>query len=264
MSKIIAVIGATGNQGGSVANTFLEDPEWRVRAITRNPASPKAQALASRGAEVVAADMDDKASLARAFAGVHAVYLVSDPISILSAGPDKAAVKPAEGQNLFDWATACEVAQLKNAVDAAAGTASLERLVLSVLPDVKGLSGGKYAHVYHFDSKAKGEAYVRETYPELWAKTSSYVAGNFLSNYLPGGMNPATKVSSIARCRVLTERRMLTVTCRRRTAPCSSIPASRPTRRSPSLPPRRTLAPLSRRSCASRQPAKRSSASASP
>lgn len=56
--KIIAVIGATGAQGGSVANIFLDDEalksEWTVRAVTRDPSSEKAKALASKGAEVVA------------------------------------------------------------------------------------------------------------------------------------------------------------------------------------------------------------------
>jgi uncharacterized protein YbjT (DUF2867 family) len=47
--KLIVILGATGNQGGSVAEVFLQEPEWRVRAVTRNPASAKAQALAARG-----------------------------------------------------------------------------------------------------------------------------------------------------------------------------------------------------------------------
>ena len=56
--KLILILGATGNQGGSVVESFLQDSQWRVRAVTRNTSSTKAKALASRGAEVVQANMD--------------------------------------------------------------------------------------------------------------------------------------------------------------------------------------------------------------
>jgi hypothetical protein len=67
MSKIIAIIGATGAQGGSVATEFLKLDGWKVRAITRNASSDKAKALQSQGAEVVTADCWDEASLVKAF-----------------------------------------------------------------------------------------------------------------------------------------------------------------------------------------------------
>lgn len=73
----IAVVGATGLTGGAVARRLLEDG-WRVRAVTRSPASHKARALASQGADVVGADANDPASLERAFAGVHGVYTVQN------------------------------------------------------------------------------------------------------------------------------------------------------------------------------------------
>jgi uncharacterized protein YbjT (DUF2867 family) len=62
---IIAVVGATGAQGGSVARSLLADPSGRfaVRAITRNPKSDAAQQLARLGAEIVQADIDDQESL---------------------------------------------------------------------------------------------------------------------------------------------------------------------------------------------------------
>lgn len=66
MANIIAITGATGQQGGGVANILLE-AGWRVRAITRNPNSAKAKALASQGAEVISANSDDEESLVRAF-----------------------------------------------------------------------------------------------------------------------------------------------------------------------------------------------------
>jgi uncharacterized protein YbjT (DUF2867 family) len=66
MSKIIAVHGATGNQGGSVIRALL-DTEWKLRAITRNPAGNKGKALAAQGIEVVAADFGDEKSLIEAY-----------------------------------------------------------------------------------------------------------------------------------------------------------------------------------------------------
>src|SRR6478735_5252270 len=59
-TKVIVVLGATGNQGGSVANTFLEKSGWQVRAVTRNTSGANAQALAKRGAQVVSADFDKR------------------------------------------------------------------------------------------------------------------------------------------------------------------------------------------------------------
>lgn len=77
--KTIAVVGATGAQGGGLARAILDDPEggFAVRALTRNPQSPAAQALADRGAEVVAADLSDPASIERAFDGAHGAFCVT-------------------------------------------------------------------------------------------------------------------------------------------------------------------------------------------
>jgi uncharacterized protein YbjT (DUF2867 family) len=67
-TKIIAVTGATGAQGGGVVNVMKKTPGWKVRAVTRNPDSDAAKALAADGSvEVVRADFDDEASLAKAF-----------------------------------------------------------------------------------------------------------------------------------------------------------------------------------------------------
>ncbi len=67
MSKIIAITGGTGAQGGGVANVLLETPGWKVRVVTRNPDSEKAKALAVRGAEIRQANFDDEKSLVAAF-----------------------------------------------------------------------------------------------------------------------------------------------------------------------------------------------------
>ena len=78
--RIIAVLGATGAQGGGVARAILNDPEggYAVRAITRNADSPKAQELAAHGAEIVVADLDDERSLEGAFKGAHGAFCVTN------------------------------------------------------------------------------------------------------------------------------------------------------------------------------------------
>jgi uncharacterized protein YbjT (DUF2867 family) len=78
--KVIAVIGATGAQGGGVARAILADPDggFAVRAVTRDPSKEAAQALAAAGAEVVQADLDDEGSLERAFAGAHGAFCVTN------------------------------------------------------------------------------------------------------------------------------------------------------------------------------------------
>jgi len=77
--RIIAVIGATGGQGGGLARAILADPAggYAVRAITRNRSSDKAKALADAGAEVVEADAHDEASLVRAFSGAYGAFCVT-------------------------------------------------------------------------------------------------------------------------------------------------------------------------------------------
>jgi uncharacterized protein YbjT (DUF2867 family) len=77
--KIIAVLGATGAQGGGLVRAILADKSspFKPRAITRDVNSEKAKALAAAGAEVVAADVDDPATLRRAFEGAHGAYCVT-------------------------------------------------------------------------------------------------------------------------------------------------------------------------------------------
>src|SRR3954469_23441858 len=77
--KTIVVIGATGAQGGGLVRAILEDPSagFAVRAVTRDPNSEKARELAGLGAEVMAADVDDAASLERVFTRAYGAYCVT-------------------------------------------------------------------------------------------------------------------------------------------------------------------------------------------
>src|SRR5690349_14087594 len=77
--KIIAVVGATGAQGGGLVRAILDDAsgEFTARALTRDVHSDKAKELAKRGAEVVAADVDDVESMKRAFEGAYGAFCVT-------------------------------------------------------------------------------------------------------------------------------------------------------------------------------------------
>src|SRR5262245_7081961 len=79
MSKIIAVVGATGQQGGGLARAILDDPDGGVtlRELTRDPSSAAAKELAARGAEVVAVNVDDEASVREALKGAYGAFFVT-------------------------------------------------------------------------------------------------------------------------------------------------------------------------------------------
>ncbi len=140
MSKIIAVVGATGAQGGSVVDALLARGAFRVRALTRRPEAGKAVALEDRGCEVAHADLDDAASLQRAFEGCHGAFIVTN------------AWEPGAQVDEFE--------QGKRAVEAARA-AGVEHLVWSTLPNCHEISGGKYP-VPHFTEKARVDAFVKE------------------------------------------------------------------------------------------------------
>jgi uncharacterized protein YbjT (DUF2867 family) len=174
--KIIAVVGATGAQGGGLVQAILQDAQggFAVRAITRNVGSPKARALAERGAQVVGADMDDEASLARALAGAHGAYFVTNFWEHFS--PDK------------------EQAQARN-LAAAAKHAGLVHVIWSTLEDTRKwvpLSDARMPtlmgrfKVPHFDAKGEADAYFREAgVPTTFLLTSFY-----WDNLIHFGMGP--------------------------------------------------------------------------
>ncbi|KAH8111932.1 NmrA-domain-containing protein [Phellopilus nigrolimitatus] len=103
---LVAVVGATGAQGGSVVKYLLEDPDstFRVRALTRNTESPKAKELAASGVEVVKADMDDAQSVKKAFEGVYGVFGVTNYWETMS---EETEIR--QGKTLVNAALAAEV-----------------------------------------------------------------------------------------------------------------------------------------------------------
>src|SRR6266511_3680876 len=124
--KLIAVIGATGQQGGGVLRALQARGQFKVRALTRNP--DKHRELAE---EVVEADVDKPETLKAAFEGAHGVFLVTNFRE--------------EGTDELKQATAA----IRAAKDAGG-----KHFIWSTLPDVEAISGGKF-NVPHFTGKAK-------------------------------------------------------------------------------------------------------------
>ncbi len=131
--KIIAVIGATGNQGGSVVRALQARGQFKVRALSRNPGKHRELA-----AEVVEADLNRPETLKAAFAGAYGVFLVTN---FWEAGTD-------------------EIKQATTAVRAAKDV-DVKHFIWSTLPNVEAISGGKF-DVPHFTGKAKVDRIVQE------------------------------------------------------------------------------------------------------
>jgi uncharacterized protein YbjT (DUF2867 family) len=155
--KLIAVIGATGQQGGAVVRALQAQGQFKVRALTRNPA--KHRRLAD---EVVEADLDRPETLAAAFEGAHGVFLVTN---FWEAGTD-------------------ELRQATAAVRAAKN-AGVKHFVWSTLPDVEAISGGKF-QVPHFTGKARIDRIVEQA---GFANHTFVIAPFFYQNFV-GAMPP--------------------------------------------------------------------------
>lgn len=179
MSKLLVVIGITGQQGGSVANLYVKEAGWKVRGISRDPS--KAQAWTAKGAEVVKGDLNDTESLVAAFKGANAIFSVTDFWAQFYNPATRAKLQP--GQSINEYCYDLELQQGKNIADAAATVEGLDRLIFSAVCDAKKLSKGKYTWIYHFDSKAKGVEYIREKHPELAAKMSVVQIGVYMNNW---------------------------------------------------------------------------------
>ena len=174
--KIIAVVGATGAQGGGLARAILNDPsgDFTARVLTRDPSSDKAKALAKLGAGVVAADVDDVETLKRAFQGAYGVYAVT-----------------------FFWNHFSPDRELANAAAMAdaAKHAGVQHVIWSSLEDSRRwvpLSDnrmptlmGKYK-IPHFD--AKGEA--DHIFTGLAVPTTILLTSFYWDNFIYFGMGP--------------------------------------------------------------------------
>ncbi|KAH8901553.1 putative hscarg dehydrogenase [Thozetella sp. PMI_491] len=182
---LLVVLGATGNQGGSIISHFLSlsPSPYALRAVTRDPSSAKATSLASRGVDVVTGNFDEPSSLEAAFKGASAIFSVTD-FWYAYADPSQREKAVAAGQSIGAFCREYEAQQGRNIIDAAAKVDTLDRFIFSALPNATKVSGGKYTHVYHFDGKGIAEEYGRSAHPKLWEKTTVLYAGLFLENLL--------------------------------------------------------------------------------
>lgn len=136
--KTVAVVGGTGLQGGSVVDALLEQGEYAVRVLTRDPESEKAKALAARGVEVARGDLNAPDTLRSAFDGAHGAFVVT---------------------NFWDPGTGNRELEQGTAAVQAAKAAGVQHFVWSTLPNCKALSNGKY-EVGHFTGKAEVDPVV--------------------------------------------------------------------------------------------------------
>lgn len=175
--KIIAVVGATGAQGGGLVRAIAADPNgpFKARAITRDVNSDKARELAALGAEVVAADIDDAESVRRAFEGAYGAFCVT-----------------------FFWGHFSAEKEIEEAriMANAAKDAGVQHVIWSTLEDTRQLVPlsddrmptlhGKYK-VPHFDGKGEADQVFRDAgVPVTYLLTSFY-----WDNFIHFGMGPA-------------------------------------------------------------------------
>lgn len=174
--KVIAVVGATGAQGGGLVRAILADPAggFSARAIVRDPQSDKARALAALGAEVVAGDIDDEASLTRALQGAWGAYFVTFFWAHFS--PEK------EGAEAAIMARAAKAANLHHVIWS---TLEDTRLLVPLSDTRMPTLMGKYK-VPHLD--AKGESNRRFT--ELGVPTTFLLTSFYWENLINFGLNP--------------------------------------------------------------------------
>jgi len=170
--KIITVIGATGAQGGGLARALLTDGEFAVRAVTRKPEGEVAQQLAAAGAQIVAADVDDAASLQDAFAGAHGAYCVTNYWEHMSAER--------------------EIQQVKNLAEATQA-ANVAHVVWSTLEDTRKrvpLNDERMPTLHekykvpHFDTKGSSDHFFDS------ARTTFLLTSFYWDNLIYFGMGP--------------------------------------------------------------------------
>ena len=174
--KLIAVTGATGAQGGGLARAILNDPDggFAVRALTRDPESEKAKALADAGAEVVQTDIDDPDSLRRAFDGAYGAFCVTF---------------------FWDHFSAEREGEEAESMAAAAKAAGVEHVIWSTLEDTRDFMSldddrmptlqGKYK-VPHFDGKGASNHFFTDAgVPTTFLHTCFY-----WENFIYFGLGP--------------------------------------------------------------------------
>lgn len=156
-----------------MADVFLQTPGWRVRGVTRRPASEAAQTWASKGVEVVSGDLDNVSSLVAAFKDADVIFGVTDFWTVFQDPESKNKKRP--DQEMIEYCYEVELQQGKNLADAAATVPGLSRYIFSSMADATKWSKGKFNKLYHMDSKAQAVDYAKSL-PELKGKFSQVQA----------------------------------------------------------------------------------------
>jgi uncharacterized protein YbjT (DUF2867 family) len=175
-TKLIAVVGATGAQGGGLVRAILadNDGQFTARAITRNVISDKAKALAKAGADVVRADLDDEESLKRAFAGAYGAFCVTNFWEHFS--PEK------EYAQAGNMARAAKAAGVKHVIWS---TLEDTRTKVPLSDDRMPTLQGKYK-VPHFDGKGEADQIFRD----VGVPTTFLLTSFFWENFIHFGSGP--------------------------------------------------------------------------
>jgi uncharacterized protein YbjT (DUF2867 family) len=172
--RIIAVVGATGAQGGGLVRAILRDPEggFAVRAITRTPDSPAARELAKLGAEVVAGNVEDRSTLERAFKGAYGAYCVTFFWAHMSPEREKAEASA--------MAQAAKRAGIQHAIwSTLEDTRQFVPLGDTRIPTLMG-----HYKVPHFDAKAEADAY----FATLGVPVTYLITSFYWENFIHFGM----------------------------------------------------------------------------
>ena len=176
MSKLIAVCGATGQLGGSVAHRILKEG-WKVRAITRNVNGQAAQALKSQDAEVVSASYDDEISLVKAFeVGFYPYLGLNRIVADLFRPGCNCSLRSDEflGPSPHARTGRCRsegVQQMLTIASAAQKTSSPEHFIIHSLPSGEKLAGKEYI-CPHRDWKDRAADTIKESMSDLAQKTT--------------------------------------------------------------------------------------------
>ncbi|MEU7633698.1 NmrA/HSCARG family protein [Nocardia sp. NPDC049220] len=181
--KRIAVVGATGSQGGGLLRAILADPdrEFTARALTRNQHAVKAQELLAAGAEVVEADLDNEASVREAFDETYGAYVVTNYWA--ERTPEEEAVRTRADMELQQAEVAAKAAR----------NAGVTHVIWSTLEDTRAFFGeddrvptvdGRYK-VPHFDAKAEADRIFF-----LYGVPTTFLRTTFFFEGFTGGLAP--------------------------------------------------------------------------
>ena len=172
--KIIAVVGATGAQGGGLVRAILADPDgpFVARALTRNTGSPAAQQLTQRGIDVVEADLDDPTSMRKAYDGAYGAYVMTNFWAPLS--PQEQQRRTRAERELEQAATAAQAAKDADLTHVIWSTLEDTREVIPLSDNRVPHFDGKYT-VPHFDAKAEADQlFTQLGVPTTFLRTTFY------------------------------------------------------------------------------------------